>query len=203
MARGLVTLAIRHGDVVQVDAEPVYEGDDFDYDLGLAPRLSHRPTLDPDDDAEIVAAYAIATFSDGRKKFKVVHRKDLAKARALSKSPAWTQWQGEMSCKVAIKRLLKTCNLTPEVADAIEADNSTESGGAAALPIDEPRKTRTQSAKERLREQAPPKDSGEASVDAVRNEMLRTGLMKEREPDRTAEGEPLPAEEPNQKGLPL
>jgi recombination protein RecT len=182
--RGLVTLAIRHGDVLQVDANVVREGDRFVWREGLEPRLDHEPLLSTREGTpDILAAYAIATLSHG-KKFCVVPWQQIDKARALSKSPAWQQWPEEMCKKVAIKRLLKTVNLTPEVADAVDWDNADE-GGETLPPLpDERKSTRTDMAKAKLGRVPPPKDSGEASVDAVREAM---------EQDRTAEGEPIPS----------
>src|SRR5262249_27584586 len=150
--RGLVTLAMRHGDVLQIDANCVHSGDRFIWQEGLEPRLVHEPliSLSPAmDGAGIIAAYAIATFAHG-KKFVVVVRRELDKAQALSKSPAWQVWPEEMCKKVAIKRLLKTVQLTPEVADAVDFDNAQEQGLDVGLGETTPKPSRTEQAKAKL-----------------------------------------------------
>jgi recombination protein RecT len=128
MARGLITLAMRHGSVRQVDAEVVREGDYFEVERGLTPMLVHRPVLTKTAGA-IVAAYAIARLEDGGQVFEVAPGYDLEKARALAaRSRAWADWPGEMAKKFAIRRLLKRIPSTPELADAIEQDYADERG---------------------------------------------------------------------------
>src|SRR6185436_81681 len=40
--RGLIKMATRSGEVLSVDASEVYEGDEFDYELGTAPTVHHK-----------------------------------------------------------------------------------------------------------------------------------------------------------------
>ena len=43
--RGLITLAFRSGELLSIDAQEVYEADDFDFELGLEMRLRHKPAM--------------------------------------------------------------------------------------------------------------------------------------------------------------
>jgi len=44
--KGLVTLILRSGEIKKISCELVYEGDEFEYELGLEPKLSHIPNWD-------------------------------------------------------------------------------------------------------------------------------------------------------------
>src|SRR5690554_3088052 len=54
--RGLVELARRSGQVQSVQAHVVREGDRFDYEFGLNPKLEHKPA---GSDGEVTHAYAV------------------------------------------------------------------------------------------------------------------------------------------------
>jgi recombinational DNA repair protein RecT len=47
--RGLIVLARRSGEISNIYAEAVYEGDRFEVELGLTPKLLHVPNYDSDE----------------------------------------------------------------------------------------------------------------------------------------------------------
>jgi recombination protein RecT len=118
--RGLSDIAKRSGAVKRIDAKVVYEGDAFDYVEGTEQMLRHVPTLDGERGG-ILAAYAIATFSDGEKQIEVMTRADLDKIRKSSaaKGGPWVDWPEEMSRKSAVRRLCKYLPYTPELEEAL------------------------------------------------------------------------------------
>ena len=71
--QGLVSLAYRNPNIANISAECVYEGDDFDYSLGLSPKLEHRPANESD---KLTFVYAIVRFKDSDPIFKVMSIKE-------------------------------------------------------------------------------------------------------------------------------
>lgn len=50
----------RNPDVQNISSECVYENDDFEYELGLNPTLSHKPTSV--DRGQLIAVYCVVRF---------------------------------------------------------------------------------------------------------------------------------------------
>jgi recombination protein RecT len=106
--RGLTSLALESGHVIDAHAQVVRAADEFHVELGSEPKLIHRPALDAQ--SEVIAAYAIARLRGGGMVHELLTRADLEKIRAMS--PAgdngpWGSWADEMSKKSAMRRLLK------------------------------------------------------------------------------------------------
>jgi recombination protein RecT len=81
-----------------IRAEIVYENDEFAYELGDEPKITHRPNAFGQR-GKIVGAYAIATeLETGKKWRETMPLEDLQKVKAMArgKSPAWQQWETEM-----------------------------------------------------------------------------------------------------------
>lgn len=123
--RGYIELAMRSGMVSSIQAMPVYERDEFEYEQGLELKLRHVPYLGTDDPGKVKCAYAIATMKDGSKAMVVIPRRDIDRARDASSSGdrgPWVDWFPEMAMKTAVRRLAKFMPQSPEFAQAIEAD---------------------------------------------------------------------------------
>lgn len=136
--RGLAELARRANPGVIFDATCVFAGDEFEYELGLTPKLVHRPARASIERqwSTLRAAYAIARFPDGSTKFEVLEQWEIAKIRASSRakdSGPWVQWFDRMAMKSALKRLTNLMPQTPELTAAIELDNRAESGEVGKL----------------------------------------------------------------------
>lgn len=127
--KGLIQLALRC-DVV-VDAYAVYTNDLFEYQLGTEARIKHVPS--ETDRGGLRAAYAVASFANGTKKFVVatcediLKRKESSKANTKSDSP-WVQWPEMMWIKTAVKMLSKYLPRNRELQAALEADDMAEMG---------------------------------------------------------------------------
>ncbi|WP_411815696.1 recombinase RecT [Gordonia sp. SND2] len=123
--RGLVKLAWQSGKLASFNAHIVYENDQFDYEYGLAPTLSHKPAMK--DRGQPVAAYAAAVFKDGGNVFEVMSVDDIEAIRRRSKAsnngPWKTDWAA-MARKTVTKQLAKWMPLSPEFADAVVRDGT-------------------------------------------------------------------------------
>lgn len=111
MIGGLRYIAANHG--FSLEAHVVYSGDEFDYELGFDPHVTHRPPRLDVDRGQPIGAYAVATrLSDGRKFFEVMGRAQIDSIKAKSPSARfdWSPWntaESEMWRKTVGKRLFK------------------------------------------------------------------------------------------------
>lgn len=131
--RGMMELARRSGLVSTFHAVPVFDGDEFSYELGLRPTITHRPDPNGDEDPKkLTHVYAVATVrtpgsDSGDPQFVVLTRRQVEKARAQSMggqseySP-WAKWYVEMACKTALRRLCKMLPQTVEMAAALDSE---------------------------------------------------------------------------------
>jgi len=122
--RGMIDLARRSGMVSSINVFAVFEGDHFDYRLGLDPTIEHVPAGDnADDPTKLTHVYAVAKVN-GDPQFVVLTRKQVDKTRASSQgaSSSYSPWNThyvEMAMKTAIRRLCKLLPQTVEVAQAM------------------------------------------------------------------------------------
>lgn len=203
--QGLMELARRSGAISYFDAEVVREGDEFLYERGLEPRLVHRPKVGYGNPWSHV--YAVAHFRDGGKVFRVMDRDEvLATGRARSasvkggRSSPWDTDEEAMARKTVIKRLLKMCPTTPEIAAAMDADDAAETGlpvapGFIEVPCevvpDPPAPAENTAAKIAARRGRPPK-AVSAPVETVSEPTpSHSGISFEEPPEAT---EPAPVE---------
>lgn len=98
-----------------IRADVVYENDEFDYDLGDDPRITHKAPKLGVDRGKVIGAYAIATGPDGSKYREVMDLKQLDAVAAVSRSGQGGPWAGpfrpEMYRKTVAKRLNKSLPL--------------------------------------------------------------------------------------------
>ena len=141
--KGIVTLFMRTGKVKWITTELVYADDDFEYELGLEPRLGHIPnTIVPKRNENIIAAYAVAKLDDGEKVFKVMTRDeimDIAQNNGNSdmyfsnaKDP-----QNWMARKTVLKQLAKLLPKDYYGKKGISLDDQMEGGGYVSMDSDE------------------------------------------------------------------
>jgi recombination protein RecT len=129
--RGLVSLAYRSGQVKTVYAEAVRENDEFEYELGLEPKLIHKPAKK--DRGEITYFYAVFKLVNGGEGFSVMSKDDMDKhMRKFSKAAQsgfspWTTNYEEMGKKTVIKRVLKLAPLSSDIQMNIAQDETIKS----------------------------------------------------------------------------
>jgi recombination protein RecT len=126
--RGLCKIAVDSESVYDIDATAVFEGDEFDYEMGLYPRLVHKPKMhDKDEKPEVIAAYAIATLHHGIKKFVVIDREKIDRARKSAQyDVVWKAHLDEMAKKTAVKLLYKLLPQTEKMSVAVKSLNEHE-----------------------------------------------------------------------------
>ena len=126
--KGLIDLAYRHPMMQTVQAQAVYENDNFDYELGLNAKLMHKPALQ--DRGEIKCFYGLFKLSNGGFGFEVMSRDDMdAYAKRYSKaidsdySPWKTNYE-DMAKKTVIKKALKMAPVKTDLQKAVSMDES-------------------------------------------------------------------------------
>jgi recombination protein RecT len=135
--RGLIDLARRSGHISKIEAHAVYEGDEFAYEHGLNPDLTHRPTLG--ERGEIVAFYALAILSDGASQFVVLSKADVDKVRGGSAAGGggpWSSHYSEMGKKTAARNLCKYLPFSATLNKAMSLDVCAESGQITQAEFD-------------------------------------------------------------------
>lgn len=134
--RGLTQLAMRSGMVRSVQARPVFQSDEFDWELGLNEKLFHKPSgeIDP---AKITHFYAMIKFANGGHVFNVMTRQKIEQIRneipsykfARDKSSTiWTKYFEDMGSKTVLRRLMKFAPLSSDVNMAVGLDEQVEAG---------------------------------------------------------------------------
>lgn len=152
--KGLMDLAYRSGRVANIYSETVCENDTFTFEMGLHPKLEHKPNLD--DRGELRAVYAVARLKDADPVFVVLGKSEIEKIKKASKASRngpWKDWEDEMWKKTAIRRLCKYLPLSPEMQRAIAIDEAADAGqsqGLAESIIDLPPESFTSSSTEAL-----------------------------------------------------
>jgi len=125
--KGVVTLMYRAG-VSSIFSGIVRENDEFDYELGLEPKLVHKPNMSGDR-GKATAVYVVATLN-GEKVYYVMSESEIMKIKEFSQSAKssnspWNERsdpQLNMWRKTALKQLAKLLPSNNEIAVAIEQD---------------------------------------------------------------------------------
>lgn len=126
--KGLIDLSYRNPQMQVIQAQAVYENDEFDYELGLNPRLVHHPTLLKR--GEVKAFYGYFKLTNGGYGFEVMSRNDIDRyAKEYSKSfdAAFSPWKNNyvgMAKKTVIKQALKYAPLKTEFRKALSTDET-------------------------------------------------------------------------------
>ncbi len=126
--KGLIDLAYRSGEVEIIQAQVVYENDEFDYELGLDPKLKHKPAKE--NRGKPIYYYAIFKTKSGGYGFEVMSFHDIkvhAKKYSQSYSSEYSPWQknfDEMAKKTVLKRVLKYAPLKSDFVRAVAMDET-------------------------------------------------------------------------------
>jgi len=117
--RGMVNVAKRAGCIKDAWAENVYTEDEFDYELGLNPSLTHKPARGAR--GKLESSYCVMLFPDDTKRFIVMSADEIDGIRSRSKSGNSGPWKsdpGEMAKKTVIRRAMKSFTGTSKELDA-------------------------------------------------------------------------------------
>lgn len=139
--RGLIDLAYRSGEVSIIQAHTVRENDDFQYELGLDPKLRHIPARE--NRGNPIAYYAVFKTKDGGYGFQVMSMEEVRQhAQKYSKSYGNGPWQtnfDEMAKKTVLKKVLKYAPLKSDFVRAVMQDETIKtdiSADMAEIPDD-------------------------------------------------------------------
>lgn len=126
--KGLIDLSYRNQQMQIISAQAVYENDDFSYELGLNPKLEHRPTLG--ERGEVRLFYGFFKLVNGGFGFEVMSKtamdeyaKEYSKAFDSSFSPWKSNYIG-MAKKTVIKQALKYAPLKTDFRKALSNDET-------------------------------------------------------------------------------
>lgn len=130
--RGMIDLARRSGQIVSLEAHAVYDGDEFECELGLNSQLRHVPdwqNANRVDSQKMKFVYAVAKLKDGGTQFEVMSRAEVDGIRARSKAAGSGPWATDyvaMALKTVIRRLFKFLPVSIELQTAVGLDEQAE-----------------------------------------------------------------------------
>lgn len=176
MYRGLIAAYRRSGEIKQVWADLVHEGDEFDYEVGMHPKLRHVPKAKNRSNPDGVRfAYACARWADGHVDFVVMTIDELEFTRRKSRAQngPWKTDTCAMYLKTPLRRLSKFLPLSVEIQqlvtedeklDSIDVEGEVVSGPTTASSVDELLAAREKAAEEQRqekeRDEAQSRDAG-------------------------------------------
>lgn len=125
--RGLIHLALKNADLVDIYAEIVYENEKFEYTRGSNPSLNHVP-LPPDQRGKAIqCVYAVARRKEYPPTFVVMWPDEIEKVRNVSAAKnrgPWKDWPEEMTRKCPVRRLSKWLPLSEQFQTAAAIDEA-------------------------------------------------------------------------------
>lgn len=138
--KGLIALARRSSTIKTIAAEPVYENDIFEVQLGVGRNLSHRMDLKKER-GEIIGYYCLVELENGGVQFKVMSRKDVELHRDKfskaynkdDKENIWNKNFDAMALKTCVIQALKLCPISIEALDAVEREEKEDLKDATVL----------------------------------------------------------------------
>lgn len=126
--KGLIDLGYRNPQMQIISAQAVYENDIFEYELGLNPKLEHRPALR--DRGEVRLFYGLFKLVNGGFGFEVMSKeavdsyaKEYSKSFDSSFSPWKTNYEA-MAKKTVIKQALKYAPIKADFRRALSTDET-------------------------------------------------------------------------------
>jgi len=194
--RGMIDLARRSGQILSIHAHVVRQHDDFTYELGMDPQLSHRPNLKVEprtDGGDVTAAYAVARLKDGGVQFEVMSRVEIDAIRKNSPAGNFGPWVTnfpEMARKTPLRRLFKMLPASVEMMTAathVDAPDHTQAaavldmGAADDQAAEGAVRSKLDEAKDKLAK-APPADDNATTEDTPTTQQAPKGEKPTRAP---------------------
>jgi recombination protein RecT len=125
--RGLIHLAKRSGELADIEARVVHSNDVFRFSFGLTPELHHVPALK--DPGAPLAVYGLAKLRNGETHVEVMTWAEVERIRdrkSLQSDSPWKTDPEEMARKTVARRLVKYLEMSPELAQAFDAEDGVE-----------------------------------------------------------------------------
>lgn len=126
--KGMIDLARRSGQLVDISARAVHAGDDFEYEFGLTESLRHIPSAEPIDGRPLTHVYMVAHFRDGGHYFEVMSKAEVDSIRKRSKASDRGPWVSDyeaMAKKTVVRRAFPYLPVSVESAVDVAADETT------------------------------------------------------------------------------
>lgn len=126
--KGMIDLSYRNPQMQIIQAQAVYGNDEFEYELGLNPKLVHRPAVG--DRGEVKLFYGLFKLTNGGFGFEVMSKNDIDNfAREYSKAfdSSFSPWKNNyigMAKKTVIKQALKFAPLKADFRRALSSDET-------------------------------------------------------------------------------
>ncbi len=123
--KGMIDLARRSGNIKSIYAHEVYSNDEFEYEYGLHPSLTHRPAMN--ERGEFIGVYAVAHFMDGGYQFEFMSKEEIDRRRMRSRSynsGPWVTDYEEMAKKTVIRHMFKYLPLSVEIMRSAAQDET-------------------------------------------------------------------------------
>lgn len=164
--KGMIDLARRSGEILDISARAVYEGDEFEWEFGLNETLRHRPSPTarhtPD---TLTHVYMTCHFKDGGHYIDVMSKQEVdairKRSKAADKGPWVTDYEA-MARKTVIRRAFPYLPVSIEAQTAAASDDT--SGGYVEMLTARPVIEATESDVETVEpvEASEPETDGEA-----------------------------------------
>ena len=126
--KGMIDLARRSGELVDISARVVRAGDEFEYEFGLEEKLRHVPSTEPPGGRPVTHVYCVAHFKDGGHFFEVMSREEVEQVRkrsmAANNGPWVTDWEA-MAKKTVVRRAFPFMPVSVEAQTASAEDGTT------------------------------------------------------------------------------
>lgn len=132
--KGMIDLARRSGQIKDISARAVYEGDDFEYEFGLSENLRHKPASRAHEKGERPThVYVVAHFADGGHYIDVMTAQEVEAVRKRSKAAdngPWVTDYEAMAKKTVVRRAFPYLPVSVAAQGAAASDET--SGGFEA-----------------------------------------------------------------------
>jgi recombination protein RecT len=128
--QGYRNILDRGKSVIDLHPVSVYEGDEFDFELGSRPFVKHKPKLG--DRGKLIAVYAVAHLPRGGIQIEVMGKEEVdqhrAKSRASGAGP-WVDFYDAMALKTVVRKISKYLPKSSEIlARALDLDDRADRG---------------------------------------------------------------------------
>jgi recombination protein RecT len=137
--KGMLDLARRSGELKDISARAVYEGDEFEYEFGLDEKLRHVPsTRKHEKGQKPTHVYMVAHFKDGGHYMDVMTADEVEAIRLRSKSKDSGPWVTDyeaMAKKSVIRRAFPYLPVSVEAQQAAAADETTPDYSGVLAPV--------------------------------------------------------------------
>lgn len=134
--KGMIDLARRSGEIKDISARAVYEGDEFTYQFGLDERLHHVPAAKRG--KTLTHVYLVAHFRDGGHYINVMTREEIDAARKRSKAGNGGPWVSDfeaMARKTVVRRSFPYLPVSVQAQEAASVDEQTPDYSDVFHPI--------------------------------------------------------------------